>query len=229
MRLILMGSEYAGKTTLGKEIATWWMARTGALHAGFHDHFVVPHLVHVGEQTEAEETQITELTPSLLEKFQRYNIEYHLGAGFIGDPDHWLIDWFYADAVYAPLYYGYGGRGEYSDRQMVTRWWEADVKSAMPDVILVLIKALPDTIKQRMRDNPHPKGVLKEQDVELVSQRFEEEFNDSHIHRKFELDTTNATVEETLQEFVRQIEPLLTDSDRLRIITHYIPHRPAVL
>jgi hypothetical protein len=229
VRLILIGSEYAGKTTLGEEIGTWWKAQTGALHAGFHDHFVVPHLVHVGEQTEAEEAQIEELTPSLLEKFQRYNIEYHLGTGFIGDADHWLIDWFYADAVYAPLYYGYGGRGEYSDRQMVTRWWEADVIDAMPDMILVLVKASPEAIKQRICDNPHPKGVLKEKDVELVLQRYKEEFTDSHIRRKFELDTTNATVEETLQEFVRQIEPLLTDSDRLRIITHYILHRPAAL
>jgi hypothetical protein len=225
----MIGSEYAGKTTLGNEIATWWKAQTGAPHAGFHDHFVVPHLVHVGEQTEAEEAQIEQLTPSLLEKFQRYNIEYHLGAGFMGDPDHWLIDWFYADAVYAPLYYGYGGRGEYSDRQMVARWWEADAKSAMPDVILVLVKASPEAIKQRMRDDPHPKGVLKEQDVEFVLGRFQEEFNDSHIHRRFELDTTDATVEETLREFVRQIEPLLTDSDRLRIITHHILHRPAAV
>ena len=67
MRLILIGSEYVGKTTLGKEIATWWMAHTGALHAVFHDHFVVPHLVHVDDKTEAEEAQIAELIPSLLE------------------------------------------------------------------------------------------------------------------------------------------------------------------
>ena len=106
---------------------------------------------------------------------------------------------------------------------------ETELTSAMPDVIFVLVKASPEAIKQRMRDDPHPKGVLKEPDVELVLQRFEGQFNDSTIRRKFALDTSNATVEESLKEFVRQIEPLLTDSDRLRIITHYILHRPAVL
>ena len=53
MRLTLMGCEYAGKRTLGVEIARWWAEQTGSeFHEppqmSFHDHFTVPHVVHAG-------------------------------------------------------------------------------------------------------------------------------------------------------------------------------------
>jgi hypothetical protein len=71
-----------------------------------------------------------------------------------------------------------------------------------------------------MRENPLPGGVLQEKDIEYVLQRFEEEFQGTLIRRTFVLDTTTATVEETLAEFVEQIELYLTDADRLRMLAH---------
>ena len=51
-------------------------------------------------------------------------------------------------------------------------------------------------------------------------QRFEEEYERSLLDRKFVLDSTSATTEETLAEFVARIDPFLSQSDRLRMMTH---------
>ena len=227
MRLILIGCEYAGKRTLGHEIWKWWSELTGSPyypppHTGFHDHFVVPYVVHpVGhpEKEEMEDEMLT-LSPALLEHFQRYQIEYHFSPGFLSEPDHWLIDWYYGDAVYAPLYYGYGGPGEYAERAVAVRSWDHHVMECMPDTVLVLLKASSEVIKQRRRDNQRPKSLLQEKDVDFVLQRFQEEFDKSLIRQRFALDTTSATVEENLQEFVAQIQRFLTPEDRLRILSH---------
>ena len=179
---------------------------------------MVPNVIHpVGHESHKEESeaQILILNPGLLEHFQRYQIEYHFGRGFISEPDHWLIDWYYGEAVYAPLYYGYGRPGEYGDRRLLARHWDLQVVELMPDMVLVLMKASPEVILKRMRSNPHEKSLLQEKDVEFVLARFSEEFDNSLIDRRFTLDTTSATVEETLEEFIQQIEPYLTPKDRL--------------
>ena len=41
MKLIFVGCEYAGKTTLGKEV-TAWIGRTTGGGRSFHDHFTIP-------------------------------------------------------------------------------------------------------------------------------------------------------------------------------------------
>ena len=41
--------------------------------------------------------------------FQRFMIEYHISPNFYTKPDHNLMAPFIEEAVYAPLYYGYGG------------------------------------------------------------------------------------------------------------------------
>jgi len=229
MRLILTGCEYTGKRTLGRKIWEWWGDQTGVQvlsppHTAFHDHFIVPHVIHpVGHESHKEksEEQILTLNPGLLETFQRYQIEYHFGRGFVSAPDHWLIDWYYGEAVYAPLYYGYGRPGEYGDRRLLARHWDVEVLELMPDMVLVLMKASTEALQKRMRENLHPKSLLKEKDLDFVSARFQEEFDNSLIDRRFAVDTTNATVEETLQEFVQQIKPYLTPKDRLRIIQQH--------
>jgi len=53
-----------------------------------------------------------------------------------------------------------------------------------------------------------------------VLQRFEEEYQRSGIRRRFALDTSDATVEETRQEFLRQMEPHFTERDRLAVLSH---------
>jgi thymidylate kinase len=88
-----------------------------------------------------------------------------------------------------------------------------------PHSILLLLKASPEVIRQRMKDDPHEYQVVRDGDVETVLERFEERFDASGIRRKLTLDTTSATVEETLAEFDAQIQQYLTDSDRQRILT----------
>ena len=42
----------------------------------------------------------------------------------------------------------------------------------------------------------------------------------SLIGNKFAIDTSTATVEESLQELVRKLQPFITDADRLRMLAH---------
>ena len=89
-----------------------------------------------------------------------------------------------------------------------------------PETVLVLLKASVEVITQRGRENPHKRGVVQEKDIAYILQRFEEEYQSSLIRKRFMLDTTTATVEETLKEFVVQIEPHLMSADHLRLLNH---------
>ena len=71
-----------------------------------------------------------------------------------------------------------------------------------------------------MRSAPHPDGVVRDEDIELVLERFEEEFARSAIINKLVLDTTESTPEETLEEFLCKMEPYWTEGDRLLMLTH---------
>ena len=50
--------------------------------------------------------------------------------------------------------------------------------------------------------------------------RFEAEYTNSLIGRRFVLDTSYVNISDTLAEFQEKIEPLLTDQDRLRMLAH---------
>ncbi len=231
MNLILIGCEWAGKRTLGIEIAKWWCERTGdefhpppGIH--FHDHFTVPHVVHPQgheDHRERSEKDILKLNPGLLEHFQRYQIAYHFGRGFVSSGNHWNIDWYYGDAVYAPYYWGYGRPGEYADRREMRKHHDEDVMEVMPDCILVLVKATPEAIRQRKREGKspfperHAATMFRERDAPYILGRFQEEFENSLIRQRFSIDTTHATPEESLQEFTAKVGPYLTPGDRDRM------------
>ena len=222
MNLILAGCEYAGKTTLAAEITKWATATIGAA-AHFHDHFSLPS-TELG--AEAQDSLLA-LHPQAKEMFQRFMIEYHITPEFYGNDDHNLMGAFIEEAVYAPLYYGYGGensgapvRSPAGQRSGIARRMEARVLQRAPDVVLVLLKAEPDVIARRMRETPHPHQVVQEQDIGHVLDRFEEEVAASLIQKRISLDTSTATVAETLQQFVAAYEPYQSNADRLRIAEH---------
>ena len=75
-------------------------------------------------------------------------------------------------------------------------------------------------IRKRMQESPHPAGVLQETDIEFIQGRFEEEFKASLFSRKFVLDTSTATLEETMAEFAQGIQSHLSEVDRSRILAH---------
>lgn len=219
MRIFIIGCEYAGKTTLVNEI-TEWIAQTMGSYTGCHDHFTLPN-VGQGEAAEKIEETVTELietVPSFVEQFQRFQFVYHLQPVLFHRDDYLIVNWYYADAVYVPLYYpNLGGH----DRQYLARFIESDLKILAPDMVLVLVKADPDVIRDRMRQEPRPRCPLKSlQDVETVLNRFQEVYANSILDAKITIDTTSAASSETLQDFVRKVEPHLRPVDRQRILSH---------
>ena len=219
MRLIITGCEYAGKTTLANEIAGWRTRTMGpAIPPGmpeFHDHFTLPEISH-GDMTDEDAAQVWALSPKVKGLIQNHQVGYHMNPAFYADHDNIFVGFHIEDAVYAPKYYGYGGNGE---RSHWARIVEAEIIGKAFDTVLLLLTASPETIRERMRANPHPMGLVKDEDVEEVLQSFEHEFSKSILRYRFSLDTSNATVQETLDQFVEQMVPMLRDSDRLRMQT----------
>ena len=237
MNIILVGCEFAGKTTLANEIVEWSERSLGG-SSHFHDHFTVPSSELTGEAS----GEYREAHPQIKEMFQRFMISYHVSQDFYGSPDHNLMGAHIEEAVYAPLYYGYGGedskaplRSPNGQRTELARHFDEQILERARETVLVLVKASPDIIRQRMKTNFLPdadtleaqrkskpfgeptRGVVREQDVELVLDRFQEEFDASLLKNKMVLDTTAATVEETLSEFVEKMKPFFTDADRQRM------------
>jgi hypothetical protein len=218
MNLILVGIEYSGTTTLADAITDWFMDETG-LNIGPHDHFKLPHFVHE-PLTDEEQRLVLALSPQVLEQLQRHQIEYHLQDGFFESGDANTCGFYIEDAVYGPLYWGYGGPGELGDRTLYSRHCEDVILEYEPETVLILLTATPEVIAKRMKESPHSSSPLKEEDIELVLRRFQQEFDTSRIRNKITLDTSMVAVEETLTEFVAEVDPFLTDADRNRMRYH---------
>ena len=228
MRLILIGCEYAGTTTLAEGIRSWShrvMGEGKGLRA-YHDHWKIPHTSgHVGLDDEniftpEEQKQFLALTPKAKEMFQRHNITYHVQPDALRNPDYVSIGLHIENGIYAPIYFDYYvGDSAWMKRAVIDHIEEVILEFAatMP---LVLVKASPKAIKERMKAGPHHNQVISEDDIGRVSDEFEAEFERSAIGNKLTIDTTEGTPEETLERFLEQFEPHFTESDTLRILTH---------
>ncbi len=223
LKLIIVGAEYAGKTTLVNKIADWrdeMMGQPTPLGiVRYHDHFTLPWVGHWDEIAQEDLDKFMSLGPELKEMFQRYQFYYHLMPTLYRDTDHILVGFHIEEAVYAPLYYGYGHKGEYGDRESFCRHIETDILEQASDTVLVLLKASPEVIRERMRAAPHERATLKDEDVEHVLERFEYHYGHSHLRYKFALDTSEATPDETLAAFIESYTPHLSERDQLRIQT----------
>ena len=230
MRLIIVGCEYSGTTSLAYAVCRWAEDVMGGSFE-FHDHWKFPHigfdpLDHTASSfTEEEQRQILALSPVMKEMMARYSIVAHEPTDDT-PADYILVGFYFDDTVYSSLYFGYGAGDEDpfiqgGPRSAYSRGIEKNrIMKSTPDTVLVLVKASPEVIARRMKEDPHQNGVLQEKDITHVLQKFEEEYDASLISQKFTLDTTTATAKETLAAFVEQMEPLLTDTDRLRINSH---------
>jgi hypothetical protein len=231
MKLLLIGCEYAGTTTLAKGILRWGEAEMGAYFGLIHDHWKVPHVTgHWPIDTDAfpseeERRDLADLSPKFKEQMQRHSLYYHIQPGAFDKgkeeqqgfyPDYLAIGMHIEDAVYGPLYFGYGGEGQPAPRDVVKQTVERALLKFAPEFVLVHVKADPSVIRQRMTDAPHENPVVQDKDVEMVLRRFEEAHEASAIRHKLEIDTSNATAEDTLAEFIVKLEPYLTDDDRER-------------
>ena len=219
MNLVFVGCEYAGKSTQAAEVMEW-AERTLGGTSHFHDHFSVPSSELSPEAAESAKNA----HPQFLEMLQRFSLTYHLDPSFYGSPDHTLLGYVIEEAVYAPLYYGYGGpdsqspqRSPEGQRTEMARSFESEMLAKAPGTVLVLVKAEPEVIRRRMREAPHTHPIVRDQDVEQVLARFEEEFEASLIQRRMVIDTSAATVAQTLAEFVEGYEPFMSPEDRQRL------------
>ena len=231
MRLILIGCEYSGTTTLARAILEWGRDRMGADFGLIHDHWKMPHVSgHWPIDTDSfpsdeEQEEILDLSPKVKEQIQRHSLYYHIqpGAFKVGKEeeqgfysDYLAVGMHIEDAVYGPLYFNYGGEGQPAPRTRVCKTVERALLEHAPDFVLVHVKAEPDVILTRMKEHPHPHGIVKAGDIQKVLRRFEEENERSAIPNKLTLDTSTATVEETLADFVAKIEPHLSAADLRR-------------
>ena len=227
MRLIVIGCEYAGKATLAVQLSKWMMGTMGLPRVRWHAHFelwhanrdiVVPSPKQTWAPDKREIEELTGLSPRLRERLQRHMIWRHLYPDMYRETgDCLMVSFYYAEAVYAPMYYGYGEPGTAADRRRRARAWDAEVMLNAPDTVLVLLGASPEAIVKRMRDDPRLGCPLREEDVPQVLAHFEEEYTNSLILRRFALDTTDTSPAGTLNAFVRQMKPYFSQVDHLRI------------
>ncbi len=225
MKLILVGCEYSGTTTLALGINSWLKELTGSGFRLIHDHWKIPHTSgHLPEDTDnflttEEQAQVMALSPKLKEMHQRHSLYYHT-PNHPSDENKMLIGYTVDDAVYGRMYFEYGRPTDGQDRRIVAPQVEKTMLSHEPETVMVLLRADPDAIRSRMKHDPHDNGVLQEEDIEHAVERFDEEFKYSLVQKKLTLDTTSSTPEDTLAEFAEKIEPYLTDVDRSRILAH---------
>jgi hypothetical protein len=225
MKLLIIGCEYSGTTTLAVAINDWLREQTGTDFRIIHDHWKIPHTSgHLPFDTshflnEEEQAEVLALSPKLKEMTQRHSLYYHMPRGQT-DANMVLVGYLFDDGIYGAHYFEYGRPIDPEDRRIVGRHVEHGFLAEAPDTVLLLLRTDADVIRKRMQTAPHPAGVLQEQDIEFIQGRFEEEFKASLFSRKFVLDTSSATLYETMAEFAEAIQPHLSEVDRSRILAH---------
>jgi hypothetical protein len=71
-----------------------------------------------------------------------------------------------------------------------------------------------------MVEAPHEPQRIKEEDIPALLEMFREAFRQSILVNRMVLDTSDATVEETFEQFKRDVTHFLTEKDMLRMILH---------
>jgi thymidylate kinase len=190
MRVTVIGTEYAGKSTLVQAIQSWGMER-GIRHH-MDDHFSIPDQQTLKDP--ADQKTMTELPSPIKERFQRFQVAYHVRL--VKKYQHVLLTGFHIEEfVYGQRYYYPDLKRPIENPQA----WERDMPT---DIILVHLTAKPDVIKQRMKDDPHDYPIVPESDIEKVQAAFQEEFRKSFFKQKFQIDTSELNADSLLQEFL---------------------------
>jgi hypothetical protein len=203
MRLIVVGCEYTGKTTLIDGLYAWGEAR--GIHYHLDDHFSIPDQFFLNE---ADQAAMIALPPTIKERFQRFQIYYHSANVIQHHPDCLLGGFHIEEAIYGPRYYYPGVPIPAYARRI-----EPDMP---PDTLLLLLTARPDVIRRRMATAPHRYSLVQPDEVEEISRLFEAEYRASWIERRFTLDTSDLTPETLLTTFLERVTPHLSERDLLR-------------
>jgi hypothetical protein len=187
MRVIAIGCEYSGVTTLLEGILRW--GRERGLDHHLDDHFSIPDRQFLSP---ADREAMRALPPVLKERFQRFQVVYHVRL--VRKYEHILLGGFHIEeAVYGPRYY-YPGI-----RIRPAREFEPEMPE---DTLLVLLTAQPEVLRRRMRQDPHDYPIVPESDVEEVQAQFEQEFGASWIQHKLRIDTSALAGDQLLHQFL---------------------------
>ena len=252
MKLIVVGCEYAGKSTLIREIVKW--QRTLYNHVNVHDHFTFPAHGSIGGHDEwdpADQEMLLKMTPAGKARVTYWGHIFHVGnmpawGMLYGDAVY--EGYYIEDIIYGKLYYGYGDAmappteipaGDTTEfaRYLAVKpgmrhmpnlhgsstqqhFFESMILNADPNTILMLIEASPEVIARRMRESPHQPQRIKEEDIDKLLEMFRQRFLQSILANRMVLDTSEATIEETFEQFKRDVTHFLTEKDMLRMVLH---------
>ena len=200
MRIIVIGCEYSGVTTLLDGLNQWGIEH----HIHFHmdDHFTIPDAFHLSDD---EQQAMLAMLPTLKERFQRFQTVYHVRL--ISLYEQILLGGFHIEEkVYGPRYY-YPGL-QVSD----TRRYETEMPA---DTILVHLHARPEVIKKRMQKTPHPHTLIEIEHIPDLLAEFEQQYHQSWIQRKIDIDTSDLASDELLDVFFARAHSHLEPRDAL--------------
>ncbi len=202
MKIIAVGCEYTGVTTLCDGLIAWGNDRGINFH--LDDHFTIPDRQHLSPEDRAT---IVTLSPSLKQRWQQMQIVYHVRL--INMIDHILLGGFHIEEeVYGPLYH-YPGLPVNGSRQFEVE---------MPDnSILVHFTARPEVIEARMDAQPHDYPIVKKDDIPMILERFREEVQKSWIKQKLEIDTSDLPPDQLVKTFLEKAKPFMSTRDLLTL------------
>ena len=197
MRVVAVGCEYSGVSTLIKGLDDWGRERGFQHH--LDDHFTIPDAYHLSDE---EQGAMLDMLPAIKERFQRFQLVYH--GRLLHRYRHILLGGFHIEeAIYGPRFY-------YPDKAQPVREYEPD----MPDnTMLVHLHAQPNVILERMEVSPHPHQLVPADDVSDILEAFAVEVRQSWIRRKVTIDTSDMTPEGLLDEFLLKSIPHLDAED----------------
>ena len=226
MKLIIIGCEYTGTTTLSKNLFEWSQKNMTDAISGVHDHWKIPDVwghplskSKLKRMTAEEQEQVLSLSPRLLENMQRQSLYYHMPRNV--NNDHYIVVGHYIEeGIYAPIDFNYGipDTSGYVDRSVVMKAVEREILRICPEIVLVLLTASKEKIEYRMQKAPHNHSIITKNDITQISKRFLEEYEKSSILNKITIDTSQKTKQETFDGFLEKYQEFMSDHDKLSIL-----------
>ena len=197
MRVIAVGCEYTGVSTLIKGLDDWGKQRGFQHH--LDDHFTIPDAFHLSDE---EPQAMLDMLPAIKERFQRFQLVYHVRL--LHRYRHILLGGFHIEeTIYGPRYY-------YPGKAQQVREYEPEMPD---DTILVHLLARPDVILRRMDTTPHPHQLVPTAEVTEILEAYAAEVGKSWIRRKIVIDTSELTSEGLVEAFLQKSIPHLDAED----------------